>query len=214
MRKHLLWDLDGTLTDPQEGIVACIQHALRSSNKTVPSHEELLWCIGPPLHHSFRQLNPGATEEETHRLVELYRERFSTKGIHENKLFPGIQKLLERLPDHKHYLATSKPLVFASEILRNFKIDRHFTGIYGSELGGALSEKPELIAHILKKENIPKNDVVMIGDRKFDVLGAKAVGILCIGILWGYGSREELENAGADYLVETEEALGDLLLKA
>lgn len=212
MKNNLFWDLDGTLTDPQEGVITCIQYALKKASKPVPAFSELFWCIGPPLHHSFQELCPESTEQECKQMVDFYRERFATKGILENKLYPGIRPLFEKLPHRKHFLATSKPLVFAREVLENFGLTSFFSGIYGSELNGDRTDKAELMAHILTEENLLASDVLMIGDRKFDVLGSQKLGIPCVGVLWGYGSRAELEEAGAWKLVHTEEELEKILI--
>lgn len=205
----LLLDLDGTLTDPQEGIIRCIQHALETNGYTAPNHEELLWCIGPPLHVSFAQLNPEADEKKIWELIAKYRERFATHGMFENKVYEGIPELLARFQDqgHKLYLATSKPHFFARPILEHFSLDHFFKGIYGSELDGNRSDKGQLIEHILKTEKLEATTTLMIGDRKHDVAGAKKNQIKCAGVTWGYGSKEELSVAGADHIVDNLPAL-------
>jgi phosphoglycolate phosphatase len=205
---NLLWDLDGTLTDPQDGIIRCIQFALEQSGLPVPAHEELLWTIGPPLHESFAKLAPTA---DAAALVAKYRERFGPTGLFENSVFWGIPDLLSQLGGFRHFLATSKPHVFASQILDHFKLTPHFTRVYGSELDGTRSDKGELIAFLLAQEGIAPADALMIGDRRHDIAGAKKNGLAALGVLWGYGSRDELEQAGANILFETPMELREYL---
>jgi len=207
--RSLLLDLDGTLTDPQEGIVRCIQYALETHGLLAPKHKELLWCIGPPLHVSFAQLIPEADGKLIRELVAKYRERFATHGMFENKVYQGIPELLARFQDrgHKLYLATSKPHFFARPILEHFNLDHFFTEIYGSELDGVRSDKAQLIEHIIKNERLEAARTLMIGDRKHDVAGAKKNQIKCAAVTWGYGSKEELALAGADHIVDNLPAL-------
>lgn len=200
MFKHLLWDLDGTLTDPKNGIIRSIQYALKEFDMPVPEESDLLWCIGPPLHHSFALLVPGLSEQEAWKFIEKYRERFATVGLFENAVYENIPALLMILKDRKNFVATSKPQVYASQIINHFKLDPFFLSVYGSELDGTRSDKGDLIQFILETEKISRNDVVMIGDRKYDILGAKKAGIAAIGVSWGYGSEEELKNSGAEYI--------------
>lgn len=213
MKNHLLWDLDGTLTDPKEGILLSIQYALEKFGITPPPIDSLTWCIGPPLYESFPQLVPGSSNADVLKMVDLYRERFSVTGLYENKVYPFIGKMLAELSqDKKQFLATSKPHLFARKILDHFKLSSHFQKIHGSELSGERSNKADLIAYILKEENIPADDAFMIGDRKHDIIGAKKNGVTSIGITWGYGSRQELEENGADFIFATPENLKNFLL--
>ncbi len=214
MKKSILWDLDGTLTNPKIGIVACIQYALASAGRAVPDGDKLLWCIGPPLHQSFLQLAPGASDAEAWKLVEFYRKRFAEVGLFENEIYPGITELLAVLHQKQNYVATSKPHIFASKIISHFDLTSYFVKVYGSELDGLRSDKAELIQYILACESIDKGEVLMIGDRKYDILGAKKSGICSVGITWGYGSRTELETAGADYIFDEPHELQKFLLSA
>lgn len=198
--KNILWDLDGTLTDPKVGIVRCIQYALTEFGKPAPHESDLLWCIGPPLQNSFRKLVPDSTEIEAWKLVEKYRERFSKFGLYENSVYPGIQKCLRSLTNRRNFVATSKPRLYASKIVEYFNLSQLFFKVYGSELDGTLSDKADLIKFILLSENIDSSDAFMIGDRKHDIIGAKAVGVKSIAVTWGYGDLQELEDAGADYI--------------
>lgn len=212
MRKNLFFDLDGTLTDPQEGIIRCIQFALEKGGQPVPPAPELLWCIGPPLHESFARLVPLAPEEEVWRFVGYYRERFAKVGIFENGVYPGIAELVARLATrHTLYVATAKPEVFALKIMAHYGLAPHFKRVYGSELDGTRADKGELLRYLLAEERISPADALIIGDRKHDVLGAKKAGIVSVGITWGYGTLEELQTAGADYLVKDVASLERLL---
>lgn len=210
--ENLLWDLDGTLTDPKFGIIRCIQYALEKFGKEAPPFEELFWCIGPPLYESFPKLVPSASHEDVLTLVNLYRERFSDIGMYENEVYPGIPELLGELQlKHKNYVATSKPHVFAKKILSHFKLSQYFSVVHGSELSGVRSDKGELIKFILDKESLDPKKSIMIGDRKHDIIGAKKVGMKSIGITWGYGSTDEHLEVGADFIISTPQDLGKFL---
>jgi phosphoglycolate phosphatase len=196
---HLLFDLDGTLTDPFPGITKCIQNALTSLGQPMPSAESLRWCIGPPLKNSFLRLLGPLHEHLADEAVARYRERFGSVGLFENSVYPGIEQTLEDLKNCGHSLsvATSKPFVFAERIIQHFGLSRYFHSVYGSELDGTRSDKAQLIDHILKREQIDPSSVVMIGDREHDMIGASHNSVAGLGVLWGYGTREELEAAGA-----------------
>jgi phosphoglycolate phosphatase len=206
----LLFDLDGTLTDSRPGITACIQYALVRLGVEAPV--DLSWCLGPPLHESFTRLlasqergqggtlNKAPSKERVEEAVTLYRERFVEKGIFENAVYPEIEELLNELcaRGFRLFLATSKPLIYAKQIVEHFGLARNFVRLYGSELDGRLSDKAQLIGTLLKSEAIAPSSAVMIGDRLHDIKGARANGVRNIGVLWGYGSREELFLAGAN----------------
>ena len=210
MKKHVLFDLDGTLTDPKEGIIRCFQYALEKGGYEVPEAEELLWCIGPPLHQSFAKFAPD--EASAWKLVDLYRERYKPLGQFENAMYPGVLALLERLKATKSlFIATSKAEVFAKSIAEHFDMHHHFRRIHGCELTGERSDKAELIAHILKVEGFTASDAVMIGDRLHDIRGGRLNGLTTIGVTWGYGSRAELVEAGADHVVDRLADLESLL---
>jgi phosphoglycolate phosphatase len=201
---HLLLDLDGTLTDPKIGILVSVQHALRELGEVVPLIDELHWCIGPPLKEAFTTMFGADRQECIAAGVRHFRERFGEVGLFENEVYPGIREALADLLEQGHqlHIATSKPEVFARRILEHFHLAEPFASINGSELDGTRSDKGELIAHILETQNISAADAVMIGDRKHDILGARRNGVRGIGVLWGYGSREELEGAGASACLE------------
>lgn len=197
----ILFDLDGTLTDPKPGITGSIQYALERMGETVPDADDLEWTIGPPLWLNFVKLVGEARADEG---VRLYRERFGETGLFENRLIDGIPALLERLnaQGHKMVVATSKPHVFASRIVTHFGLDPYFSTVYGSELDGTRVDKRDLLRYIRTQENLRPDRAVMIGDREHDVYGAKAIAIPAIGVRWGYGSDEELQQAGAHALVD------------
>jgi len=197
----ILFDLDGTLTDPKPGITGSIQYALERMGEDVPHADELEWTIGPPLRLNFVKLVGEARADEG---VRLYRERFGETGLFENRLIDGIPALLESLhaQGHKMVVATSKPHVFASRIVTHFGLDPYFSTVYGSELDGTRVDKRDLLRYIQRKEQLRSDRAVMIGDREHDVYGAKAIEIPTIGVRWGYGSDEELQQAGVHVLVD------------
>ncbi len=205
----VVFDLDGTLTDSGPGILRSTQLALQRLNaaggtdRPIPRVTELRWIIGPPLQESFVKL-VGA--DRAPMLLSLFRERYSTIGLFENSLYDGVVDALDRLTalDYRLFVATSKAEPYARRILDHFGLTKYFIQIYGAEMDGRRSAKSELLAYLLGRERIgATQQVVMIGDRSHDALGARAVGIPAIGALWGYGDAEELAEAGADPLVET-----------
>ena len=204
--KNILFDLDGTLTDPALGITNSVMHALKRFDIPLPPRDELYKFIGPPLAESFEKYY-GFSDGQV--AVEIYREYFSVKGLFENELYDGIEELLKLLYENGYriYLATSKPEIYAKHILEHFKIDKYFTDAVGSLLNGNRVEKGEVIAYLLKKHNI--TDAIMIGDRCFDIAGAKENGIKSIGVLYGYGTEDELKDA--DFIVSSVTELKNLL---
>ncbi|ASA21421.1 HAD family hydrolase [Paenibacillus donghaensis] len=200
----ILFDLDGTLTDPKEGITKCVEYALNQFDIQVEHLDRLIPYIGPPLHESFVQLH-GFSEEHSLRAVELYRERYREVGMFENLVIPGIPELLEQLKaaGYSLHVATSKPTVFAEQILKFYELDHYFGLIAGSNLDGSRSRKQEVIQYVLDQQHIDPRQAVMIGDRLHDIVGAKGCGMASIGVLFGYGSEEELRTAGADSIAET-----------
>lgn len=202
--KYILFDLDGTLTDPAEGITNSVKYALQKFGIEVGDKSELNKFIGPPLWDSFEEYY-GFTREQANQAVEYYREHFRDKGIFENKVYPGVEGLLETLnaEGKKLVLATSKPRVFAERILEHFGLKKFFSFIAGSELDGTRVDKGEVIQFALAGIGVEKlSQAVMVGDRRHDILGAHKAGIKAIGVLAGYGGGEELLDAGADYIVE------------
>ena len=204
MYQTILFDLDGTLTDPGLGITNSVMYALKKFNIEVEDRSSLYKFIGPPLRESYAKYYHFSDEEIT-RAVAYYREYFSVKGIYENELYEGIAEMLEQIKDsgRKVVLATSKPEEFAAEILRYFHIDHYFDFVAGSTMDGTRVGKADVIAYALESHGITDLSLaVMVGDREHDILGAGEIGLDSIGVLYGYGSREELENAGATYIAE------------
>ena len=225
MKDILLFDLDGTLTDPKEGITRCVQYALAHFGINVENLDELLCFIGPPLVESFK-LFYGFNTDEAKQAVEKYRERFADIGIFENKVFDGIPELLKvcKQAGKTLCLATSKPEVFAVRILEKYDIAQYFDIVVGSTLDGSIDTKEEVILEVFRRigktesdkkktyDNIKKENIIMIGDRKHDIIGAKKCGIESIGVRFGYAEAGELETAGADYIVSTVEELKKLCI--
>jgi phosphoglycolate phosphatase len=201
---NVLIDLDGTLSNPAAGMVACVKHALKMLQRAAPADRDLTRYIGPPLEETFRDLLGTEDKAQIANAVRLYRERYSTEGLFQNIVYPGVPAALKALERDgaRLYLATSKPQVFAERILAHFGLAGHFHAIHGSGLDGTRANKAELIAHILEVESIPAGAACMVGDRSHDVVGARANGVRAIGVLWGFGSKEELLSAGAATLCE------------
>jgi phosphoglycolate phosphatase len=198
----MLFDLDGTLTDSEEGVTRSIQYALKRLKKSVPVTEDLYWCIGPPLIESFKKILGDDGSGQAHEALLMYRERFAKIGKFENKVYDGIPEVLSQLKEKGFslFVATSKPTVYSIDIIKHFALSPYFKQVYGSELNGDLVDKTELIAHIISTEGFDKNNAVMIGDRSHDIIGAKNNGLTSIGVTYGYGTREELMDSGADLL--------------
>jgi phosphoglycolate phosphatase len=202
--RHLFFDLDGTLTDPAPGICACLAHAMSSLGRAAPPGAELQRFIGPPLREALAEMLGSSDPALVGEALRYFRERFSTVGLYENGVYPGVQSVLAALCADGFSLCvvTSKAKVYADRIVDHFALRQFFPRVYGAELSGERSNKAELIAHALASEEIHPVRVCMIGDRRHDVEGARAHGVTSIGVAWGYGSREELELAGADRVVE------------
>lgn len=216
-KKYILFDLDGTLTDPKLGICTCVQYALKEFDIEEPDLDKLEPFIGPPLKDSFMKYY-NLTEEQAERAIEKYRERFSVTGKFENKVYEGIPELLKDLKDYGYQLAvaSSKPECFVKDILVHFNIARFFDVVVGSELDGSRVDKAEVIHETLNRlfhyRAFQKDQIVMIGDRKFDVEGAKDIGVTSVAVAYGYGSHKELRAAKPDHLAETVEELRALLM--
>ena len=207
--RYLLFDLDGTLTDPKIGITRCVAYALESFGIQVSDLDTLTCFIGPPLVDSFMEYY-SLSKEDALKALEKYRERFRTIGLFENSVYPGIEEFLKELTalGFQLILATSKPHIYAEQILSYFHLESYFTFLAGSELDGTRAKKGEVIAYALEKCQISDlSQALMIGDRKHDILGAKENHIDSMGVLFGYGDREELLLAGADYIMENIEEM-------
>lgn len=210
-----LFDLDGTLTDPGPGITNSVMYALERSGRPVPPREELYKFIGPPLVYSFRTYC-GMSEEEAVRALGYYRERFSQGGLFENEIYPGIAELLRDLSiaGGKVILATSKPEEFAEQILDHFGILGYFDLVAGNTLSEARPEKKQVLDYILSlRPDVCAANAVMVGDRSYDVLAAREIPIPGVGVLFGYGSREELVSSGADHIAASVRELRKLLIE-
>jgi len=203
----VLFDLDGTLTDSAAGIQRSTREALRRLNtedggaRPIPAESELGWIVGPPLRESFAKL---AGEDNADRMLELYRERYDTIGIFENKVYDGVAAALDQLRARgdRLFVATSKRQVDAQRVVEHFGLDRYFDGVYGAQSDGRGAEKSAVLAAAIAGGGLDgAQRIVMIGDRRYDALGARAVGIPVIGALWGYGDRAELTEAGADPII-------------
>ena len=204
MYQTILFDLDGTLTDPGEGITNSVAYSLAHYGIEVTDRRELYKFIGPPLYESYMRFY-GFSEAQAHQAVEVYREYYRPKGIFENRVYDGIPTLLAQLKAAGKTLlvATSKPEGFSNQILRHFGLSQYFTFVAGSTLDGSRIRKGDVIAHALAQSGVDPAHCLMVGDREHDVLGAAEHGIPCLGVTFGYGSREELEAAGAVGVADT-----------
>lgn len=214
MWNTVLFDLDGTLTDPKEGITKCVKYALDYFGVENSSLDELEVFIGPPLKEQFMAYC-GFNDEMGFECVKKYRERFETKGIFENKIYTGIEELLQALKKEGITLAvaSSKPTVYVLQILKHFDIYKYFDVVMGSELDGRRTDKSQVIKEVLEIIK-PKshNDVVMVGDRCHDIIGANKNHIHSIGVAYGYGGIEELKECGAEYIAKDVSSIKSLLL--
>jgi phosphoglycolate phosphatase len=205
----IFFDLDGTLTDPKSGITRSIQYALQKLDLPVPSQDELTWCIGPPLRDSFVTLLGGDSRADL--AVSLYRERFGEVGLYENAVYPDIEHILGALKQShgRLFVATSKAKVFAERIIEHFGLGSYFEHVFGAELDGTRVHKSDLLAYALDKAGVEASRALMIGDRSHDIIGAKNNGMDALGVLYGYGSREELIEAGARHVCASPRAVLD-----
>lgn len=207
--KAILFDLDGTLTDPREGITRCIAYALERMGIEPPPLEALTFAIGPPLRDSLATALGTGDRVAVERALAFYRERFADVGLFENEPYPGIQEALRAIgaSGARLFVATSKPAVYAERIVRHFGLDGHFAAVHGCELDGTREDKRELLAHMLPHHGVAAGSAAMIGDRGVDMRAARHHGLHAIGALWGYGSADELRGAGAHALCAQPAAL-------
>lgn len=208
--KAILFDLDGTLTDSGPGIINCARLALEHFGLSIPTDEQMRVFVGPPLHETFIKF--GVPADRTDEAIQVYRSRYIPIGKFENTPYPGIPELLEALVNagHRLYVATSKPETMSIEILEHFGLAKYFTRICGASFDQSRSSKDAVIAYLLE-ETGERNRMVMVGDTKFDILGAKAHGIPAIGVAWGYGEVQDMVNAGAVGIANTTEELLEML---
>lgn len=192
--KNILIDLDGTLTDPKTGIHGSIRYALEKLNQPLVDEVDLDWTIGPPLKASLAKLLDTQDDDLAEQALAAYRERFSVTGLFENEVYPTVEGTLRQLQTQEYqlFLATAKPTVYAKQILAHFQLDQYFTEMYGSELTGERTNKADLIAYILEQEQLNAQHCIMVGDRQYDVIGARANGIETIAVNYGYGTTQEL----------------------
>lgn len=217
MFQYILFDLDGTLTDPKIGITKSVQYSLASFGITEKNLDVLEPFIGPPLKDSFMEFY-SLTDVEAEQAIKKYRERFETIGLYENEVYPGIDKMLCQLKKagKKLAVASSKPTIFVERILKYFSIDQYFDVVVGSELDGTRTKKEEVVSEALSRlfqdGSMDTEHTVMVGDRKFDIEGAREFHITGVGVSYGYGQGDELREAGADYVVDSVQELQKLLL--
>jgi phosphoglycolate phosphatase len=207
MYQYILFDLDGTLTNPEIGITSSVMYALEKFGVKVEDRKELHPFIGPPLSYSF-QTYYGLSEADSELAIKYYRERFSVKGLYENEVYEGVEKLLQQLKESgkKLIIATSKPEEFTLKILAHFDLLKYFDYVAGTTMDGSRGEKADVIRYAIEISGIQdRSQAIMIGDRKYDILGAKENGLDSIGVLFGFGDREELSEAGANYIAENVE---------
>lgn len=211
--QNVLFDLDGTITEPFDGITKSVKYALERFGINVPDRNALRVFIGPPLFESFSAYY-GLSDADAVRAVGYYREYYADKGIFDCTVYDGVEQTLKTLAasGKKLLVATSKPEVFAKRIIEHFSLDGYFEYVAGASLDKTRIEKADVIAYALDKCAMPPSRSLMVGDRKHDILGAKANGLRSIGVLYGYGDRAELEAAGADAIVETALAISDAII--
>lgn len=210
--KNILFDLDGTLTDPKLGITNSIIFSLNKLKIEAPDNDDLVHFIGPPLSESYESTYQ-LTGDRNHLAIDYYREYFSDKGLYENKVYEGIEELLKTLTaeGRRLFVATSKPVTFAEQIIDYFHLGSYFEAIAGSELDGTRAQKHEVISHVMQHYDLNAEDCVMIGDRKHDLIGARRNDMDAIGVLYGYGSLVELEDEKPSKIVESVDELSDYL---
>lgn len=212
--KYVLFDLDGTLTDPAVGITTSVAYSLKKFGIEVKDISDLNHFIGPPLLDSF-MADYGFDKEKAQTAIDYYRERFRVKGLYENVVYDGVEAMLDKLKKSgkKLILATSKPEPFAKEILRHFNLEEYFIFAAGSNFDGTRTAKAEVIEYALESAGVTdKSACVMVGDREHDIIGANKTGLDSVGVLYGYGSKDELQTAGATFVVESVTKLAELLL--
>ena len=199
---NLFFDLDGTLSDPSEGITRSVQYALQCLGRPYPPKSELTRYIGPPLRWTFPRLLDTDDKDLVETAVNYYRQRYEDVGLFENEVYPGIPELLRQLRDNGDplYIVTAKPRVYADRIIRHFGLARWFTEVYGPELDGRFDEKRELVGFILHQRSLDPRCTIMIGDRASDIESGRAYGTLAIGVTYGFGTLEEITAAKPDHI--------------
>lgn len=209
MLPHVVFDLDGTLSDSSAGIVRSLQHALSELGHAVPTADELVWCVGPDLRNSFARLLETEDRTYVERALGIYRSRYAESGIFENEVYEGIPEALQTLRERgvRLFVATSKPLFFAAKVVEHLGLGPYFEEVHGPDLDGYRSSKPELLTHLLETHGLEPRSAAMVGDREHDVQGARAVGMRSVAVTYGYGTEEELQEAGPDLLCSAPHAI-------
>ncbi len=212
---YILFDLDGTLTNPEEGITKAVSYALSHFGIDEPL-DSLKRFIGPPLRVSFSEYY-GFSKEDAETAVSKYREVYSIKGLYQNEVYDGIDTLLNTLKQNSKtlFVATSKPTIYAKKILKHFNLLDYFTFVGGCELDGTRDQKSEVIAYVIEQNNLTDlSKVIMIGDRKHDIIGAKENNLASIGVLYGFGDMDELKSANADFIAKDTAEIAGIILNA
>jgi phosphoglycolate phosphatase len=211
---NLLFDLDGTLTDPALGITRCYLHAFAALGRDAPQTDALLRLIGPPMRQGFRELLDTCDPALVERAVSLYRERYARAGLFENEVYPGVEAMLADLrgAGFRLFVATSKLARFVAPILEHFRLAEFFSGLYGSAPDASLDDKADILAHLVAAERLDPSATLMIGDREHDVFAARRNRIAALGVTYGYGARPELVAAGADFICDTPAEVAALIL--
>jgi phosphoglycolate phosphatase len=210
---NVLFDLDGTLTDPAVGITRCYRHALIALGRDAPPADTLLWLIGPPVRKNFRDLLGTEDPALIERAVSLYRERYAREGLYENAAYPGVEAMLAdlRAAGLRLFVATSKLARFIAPILEHFRLAQFFSGLYGSALDSTLDDKADLLAHLIAAERLDPAATLMVGDREHDIFAAHRNRVRALGITYGFGTRAELAAAGADFIRDTPAEVATLI---
>ncbi len=213
MINYVFFDLDGTLTDPKEGITNSVAYSLEYFGIHTEDNDNLCKFIGPPLKHSYMTFY-NFDSDKADIAVKKYREYFAPKGLYENKVYKDIPQLLQKLKykGFKLAVATSKPYVYAVEILNHFDLHKYFDFVSGSELDGRRTNKADVIKYALDNLNISADNAIMIGDREHDIIGAAKNGVKSIGVLYGYGSREEFEKSGTVHIAENVKDIWNIIM--
>ncbi|MBQ6819291.1 MAG: HAD family hydrolase [Clostridia bacterium] len=214
MKNNIIFDLDGTLTESGTGIKNSVRYTLQHYGLPMEDDESLNRYVGPPLVNSFQEYM-GFTEQQAMEAIVVYRSYFTTKGMFENRVYDGVEDMLTALKKagKRMFIATGKPTVYSQQILEHFGLASYFECVCGISLKESTMEKDELITQVLEFAHLTPEECVMIGDRKFDMMGANKVGVTPIGVTYGYGSREELKTAGAHTIVDSVKQLQELLLQ-